>query len=291
MEDDLSDGPSESQIDGAASTDTADRTYLEDKCKQKRVRCEVRLQGIKDIINDKKNKKPDATSKDSSLQKLKSLTSKNKDEAAPHSDSSDSSTLLKKSKSKGQEGTSATPKAPSSSASSSSSSSVTAAGSTKGKDDEPVKEEVLGQKDATGSINLFEKFLLNCEAKDRAPRRQPPHPPPTEKTSSKPNKVHYCVYLTFLFCSFSKSNMLELDSEFLIWLRCKKVEIMHKLQYLYCPSLTPHCLNFSSFYVFLNYVFIADWKNRKDSEVEQRLSTSESRDEEVGEEQATRWYA
>lgn len=55
-------------------------------------------------------------------------------------------------------------------------------------------------------------------------------------------------------------------------------------------SYTP-LSNFSSFYVFFYSVFIADWKNRKDSEVEQRLSTSESRDEEVGEEQATRWYA
>ncbi|KAM9347787.1 M-phase phosphoprotein 8 [Symphorus nematophorus] len=193
LEDDLSDGPSESQMDDAASTDTAaksaEKSRLDDKSKQKKGKCEVK-QGIKDLIHEKKNKKSDASQKESSLQKLKSLTSKGKEEAAPHSDSSDSSTLHKKAKSKGQESSSAPPKVPSSStSSSSSSSSVTAASSTKGKEDEVAKEEVLGQKDATGSTNLFEKFLLNCEAKDRAPRRQPVHQPPVEKSSSKPPKL------------------------------------------------------------------------------------------------------
>lgn len=193
LEDDLSDGPS--QTDGAASASTTERMSLEDKFKLKKGRLEVRLQGIKDIIIDKKNKKIEASAKEPA--KLKSLASKNKDDAAPHSDSSDSSTLHRKSKSKGQEGASAIPKAPSSSTSSSSSSSVVAAGSTKGKDDEAAKEEVLGPKDATGSVNLFEKFLLNCEAKDRAPRRPQPHQPPPEKSSSKPNKVSSSVG----FCS------------------------------------------------------------------------------------------
>ncbi|XP_070787168.1 M-phase phosphoprotein 8-like, partial [Enoplosus armatus] len=195
LEDDLSDGPSESLMDDTASTDTAaksaEKARLDDKSKQKKGKWEVKLQGIKDLIHDKKSKKPDATLKESSLQKLKSLTSKGKEEAAPHSDSSDSSTLHKKVKSKGQESTSAPPKVPSSStsSSSSSSSSVTAASSTKCKEEEVAKEEVLGQKDATGSTNLFEKFLLNCEAKDRAPRRQPVHQPPPEKSSSKPTKL------------------------------------------------------------------------------------------------------
>lgn len=212
LEDELSDGPW--QTDGAASAGSAERISLEDKFKTKKGRLEVRLQGIKDIIIDKKNKKMDASTKEPP--KLKSLASKNKDDAAPHSDSSDSSTLHKKSKSKGQEGTSATPKAPSSSTSSSSSSSAAAAGSTKGKDDEAVKEEVLGPKDATGSVNLFEKFLLNCEAKDRAPRRPQPHPPLPEKTSSKPNKVGFDVGFYFLisFCFVSKSNTLELEGFF-----------------------------------------------------------------------------
>lgn len=190
-------------MDDTASMDTAaklaEKARLDDKSKQKKGKWEVKLQGIKDLIHDKKSKKPDATQKESSLQKLKSLTSKGKEEAAPHSDSSDSSTLHKKAKSKGQESTSAPPKVPSSSTSSpSSSSSVTAPSSTKGKEDEVVKEEVLGQKDASGSTNLFEKFLLTCEAKDRAPRRQPVHQPPPEKSSSKPTKVQYWCSLLFI---------------------------------------------------------------------------------------------
>ncbi|XP_070694002.1 M-phase phosphoprotein 8 [Pempheris klunzingeri] len=194
LEDDLSDGPLDAQTDDAASTDTtaksAEKARLDDKTKQKKGKWEVKLQGIKDLIHDKKSKKADAAQKESSLQKLKSLTSKSKEEAAPHSDSSDSSTLHKKAKSKGPESTSTPPKVPSSStSSSSSSSSVTAAGSTKGKEEEVPKEEVLGQKDASGSTNLFEKFLLNCEAKDRAPRRQPVHQPTPEKSSSKPPKL------------------------------------------------------------------------------------------------------
>ncbi|TDH06585.1 hypothetical protein EPR50_G00114960 [Perca flavescens] len=192
LEDDLS--LSESPMDDAASTDTAaksaEKARVDDKGKQKKGKWEVKLQGIKDLIHDKKSKKPDATQKESSLQKLKNLTSKVKEDAALHSDSSDSSTLHKKAKSKGQESTPAPPKVPSSStSSSSSSSSVTAASSTKLKEEEVAKEEVLGQKDATGSTNLFEKFLLNCEAKDRAPRRPPVHQPAAEKISSKPTKL------------------------------------------------------------------------------------------------------
>ncbi|XP_036965139.1 M-phase phosphoprotein 8 isoform X3 [Acanthopagrus latus] len=192
LEDYLSDGPSESQMDVTASTEAAvksvDKARL-DESRQKRGKWEVKLQGIKDLIHDKKSRKPDAATKEISLQKLKSLTSKGKDESAPHSDSSDSSTLHRKAKSKGQESSSAPPKVPSSSTSSSSSSSVTAASSGKGKEEEVAKEEVLGQKDATGSTNLFEKFLLNCEAKDRAPRRQPVHQPTPEKSSSKSTKI------------------------------------------------------------------------------------------------------
>uniref|UniRef100_A0A8D3A4A7 M-phase phosphoprotein 8 n=1 Tax=Scophthalmus maximus TaxID=52904 RepID=A0A8D3A4A7_SCOMX len=187
LDDDLSDGPSESQMDDTTSTKSAEKARLDEKSKLKKGKWEVKLQGIKDLIHDKKSKKTDGAQKESSLQKLKSLTSKSKDQNAPLSDSSDSSTLHKKAKSKGQDGASAPLRVPSSSTSSSSSSSVNVA--PRSKDDEVVKEEVLGQKDPTGSTNLFEKFLLNCEAKDRAPRRQPAHPPPAEKSSSKPAKV------------------------------------------------------------------------------------------------------
>ncbi|XP_041662536.1 M-phase phosphoprotein 8 isoform X5 [Cheilinus undulatus] len=193
IEEDLSDGPSETQASDSAPTEkaakSAEKARLEEKVKQKKGKWEVKLQGIKDFIHDKKSKKTDTPLKESSLQKLKNLTSKSKDETAPLSDSSDSSTLHRKAKSKGQESTPAPPKVPSSStSSSSSSSSVTAASSTKGKEEETAKEEVLGQKDTTGSTNLFEKFLLNCEAKDRAPRRQPVHQPTPEKGLSKPTK-------------------------------------------------------------------------------------------------------
>ncbi|XP_075967677.1 M-phase phosphoprotein 8 isoform X1 [Anarhichas minor] len=203
LDDTLSDVPSDSQMDDSASTETAaksgEKSRLEDKSKQKKGKWEVKLQGIKDLIQDKKSKKPDATQKESNLQKLKSLTSKVKEDAAPHSDSSDSSTLHKKAKSKGPESAAASaappPKVPSSSTSSTSStSSVTATGSTtKPKEEEVVavaaKEEALGPREASGSTNLFEKFLLNCEAKDRAPRRQPAHQAVPEKISSKPTKL------------------------------------------------------------------------------------------------------
>lgn len=194
LEEELSDGPSECQMETHASLDTssAEKTQL-DKMKQKKGKWEVKLPGIQDFIQDKKKKKTDSSIKESSLQKLKSLTSKSKDEAAPHSDSSDSSTLHKKSKSKGQDSTSSLSKAPSSTASSSSSSSA-AASTTKVKEDELIKEDILVQKDAPGSTNLFEKFLLNCEAKDRVPRRQPAHQPPAEKSSSKPAKVPPCFF-------------------------------------------------------------------------------------------------
>lgn len=189
LEDDLSEGPSESQMDDSASTETVTKSVekagLDDKSKQKKGKWEVKLQGIKDLIHDKKNKKTDATQKESTLQKLKSHASKAKEDTALQSDSSDSSTLHKKAKSKGQESTSAPPKVPSTS-SSSSSSSVAAASISKSKEEEVSKEEVLVQKDTTGSTNLFEKFLLNCEAKDRTPRR---NQPTAEKSSSKTPKL------------------------------------------------------------------------------------------------------
>ncbi|XP_028249103.1 M-phase phosphoprotein 8 isoform X3 [Parambassis ranga] len=189
FEDDLSEVLSESQMDESGSTDTksVEKPGVDDKSKQKKGKWEVKLQGIKDLIHDKKSKKTDG--KDSSIQKLKSLTSKSKEDA-PQSDSSDSSTLHKKVKSKGQESTSASQKVPPSSTSSSSSSSsvIAAANPVKAREEGLPKEDILGQKDATGSTNLFEKFLLNCEAKDRAPRR-PLYQPVPEKTSTKPTKL------------------------------------------------------------------------------------------------------
>ncbi|KAM4558342.1 M-phase phosphoprotein 8 isoform 1-T1 [Odontesthes bonariensis] len=193
-EDELSEGPSESKMEVSASTEavtkSGEKAGLDDKSKPKKGKWEVKLQGIKDLIHDKKSKKQDATQKDVSLLKLKIQTCKSKEDTAPQSDSSDSSTLHKKAKSKGSESTSAPPKvASSSTSSSSSSSSITATSASKSKEEEVTKEETLGQKDASGSTNLFEKFLLNCEAKDRAPRKPPVHQAVAEKSSSKPTKL------------------------------------------------------------------------------------------------------
>ncbi|XP_028991933.1 M-phase phosphoprotein 8 isoform X2 [Betta splendens] len=193
LEDDMSNSASESQMDDAVLTESekksAEKARLDEKSKFKKGKWEVKLQGIKDLIHDKKSKKSDASLKESSHQKLKGFLSKCKDEAARHSDSSDSSTLHKKVKSKGQDTPAPSKITSSSTSSSSSSSSVTAAGSTKAKEDDVAKDEALGQKDGTGSTNLFEKFLLNCEAKDRAPRRPPVHQMAAEKSSSKNAKL------------------------------------------------------------------------------------------------------
>ncbi|XP_041857139.1 M-phase phosphoprotein 8 isoform X2 [Melanotaenia boesemani] len=188
LEEDPSDGPSESQMEDSGSTETVTKLWekagSEEKFKQKKGKWEVKLQGIKDLIHDKKSKKQDGTLKETSLQKPKS--NKNKEDTAPQSDSSDSSILHKKAKSKGNESASAPQKVPSSStSSSSSSSSIAAVSTTKAKEEEVTKEEALGTKDASSSTNLFEKFLLNCEAKDRAPRRPSVHPPVAEKSSKK----------------------------------------------------------------------------------------------------------
>jgi len=140
LEEPLSDGPAEALLDP------------EDR-KQKTGKWEVKLQGIRDLVQDQRSRK----------ERLKGPAPRPRDDA-PHSDSSDSSTLLKKAKS-------------------ASSTSSTSSG-TKLKEE----EEALGPREAAapGSTNLFEKFLLNCEAKDRAPRRQPAHQTGPEKTSKNP---------------------------------------------------------------------------------------------------------
>lgn len=183
IEDDISESPSEPQTDDNTTTEampkTTEKVYLDEKFKDKRGKWEVKLQGFKELIKKKENKKPDALPKESSFQKLKNITSKAKEDLTPHSsDSSDSSTLQKKSKSK-ENSVTAPPKAQVSSLS---------AISNKGKE-EKMKEDVPVQRDTAGSTNLFEKFLLNCEAKDRAPRRPAVHQPPLEKSGTKPTKL------------------------------------------------------------------------------------------------------
>ncbi|XP_057708153.1 M-phase phosphoprotein 8 isoform X3 [Corythoichthys intestinalis] len=120
---------------------------------------DVKLKGIKDLIQEKKSKP-----KESGQLKLKVPTASKvrEDAGPPSSDSSDSSGLHRKSKGKSQEVVPAAK--PSSSAS-------------------KPREEEATREDPKGSTNLFETFLLNCEAKDRAPRRPP------DKSTSKPSKI------------------------------------------------------------------------------------------------------
>ncbi|XP_054644000.1 M-phase phosphoprotein 8 isoform X3 [Dunckerocampus dactyliophorus] len=188
-EDDLSEGLSDSQQEEDTQAETVtkspEKVRGDDKSKHKKGKLDVKLQGIKDLIQDRKSKKTDVLLKESSLHKLKSLTSKGREEAGRHSsDSSDSSGLHKKAKTQSQEGTSAPTKTPSSASTSSSS-----APAVKVKEEEAAKDDTSGQKDTKGSTNLFETFLLNCEAKDRAPRRPPAHMPTSDRSSNKPAKL------------------------------------------------------------------------------------------------------
>ncbi|KAK0144745.1 M-phase phosphoprotein 8 [Merluccius polli] len=173
--------------------DPGDEGRSDEKARQKKgQRSELKLQGFKDLLQDKKPRKSEG-----GLQKTKSQNSKPRDDPAPlSSDSSDSSSLHKKARSKAApEGTVPPPAAKvplscSSIASSSSSSSSLASAGGKAREEEAAGKEgestPAGQKEGAGSTNLFEKFLLNCEAKDRVPRRQALHQPPvaTETSSS-----------------------------------------------------------------------------------------------------------
>ncbi|XP_077473982.1 M-phase phosphoprotein 8 isoform X5 [Stigmatopora argus] len=121
---------------------------------------DIKLKGIKDLIQDKKSKH-----RESGLTKVKAPAGSKvrEDTGPPSSDSSDSSGLHRKAKSKSQEPAPAV-KPPSSSA------------------DKP-REDEAARVDPKGSTHLFEDFLLNCGAKDRAPRRPP------EKSTGKPSKI------------------------------------------------------------------------------------------------------
>ncbi|XP_021435097.2 M-phase phosphoprotein 8 isoform X5 [Oncorhynchus mykiss] len=184
LEEELSEGPSESQMDDTTPTE---KSRNDDKPKIKKGKSDLRLQGIKDFPQDRKGKKPETTSptlSTSGLAKLKSLASfksQSRDEPTPTSDSSDTPAHVhKKAKGKSQEATSAPLKIPSSSSG--------AGASTSKAREEESKEEVGGDKEPATSTNLFEKFLLNCEAKDRVPRKQMVHQP-TPAENTKPLKL------------------------------------------------------------------------------------------------------
>ncbi len=186
--------PSESHTDDTTNTETNDSfktttAKTTDKsvrsesggdlkqAKQKKAKSDLKLQGFKALIQEKKPKKVEvstATPKESGASKHKSLTSSkstsksSRSEEEPDSSDTGAATPAPKSKvkNKGQEAAPLSQKLASASSSSSSSAASTAPIKPK---EEESKEEA-GEKG--GASNLFEKFLLNCEAKDRVPRRQ-----------------------------------------------------------------------------------------------------------------------
>ncbi|XP_062313546.1 M-phase phosphoprotein 8 isoform X4 [Osmerus eperlanus] len=191
LEEDLSDEPSESQTDDPTGK-SSERGRADDMPKKKTGKSELKLQGIKDFLHDKRSKKPDTPSPTLSQRenKLKILSSsRSRDEAVPlSSDSSDSSSRHKKAKSKGAESATVPPKVPSSASSTSSSSSIAAASTSKAREEEP-RENAPKEKEQSASTNLFEKFLLNCEAKDRVPRRQAVHQPSPAEAGKAPKLI------------------------------------------------------------------------------------------------------
>uniref|UniRef100_A0A8C2GZW8 M-phase phosphoprotein 8 n=1 Tax=Cyprinus carpio TaxID=7962 RepID=A0A8C2GZW8_CYPCA len=192
-EDEKSDVPSESHTDDTTNTETNDSfktttAKTTDKsarsesggdlkqAKQKKAKSDLKLQGFKDLIQEKKPKKVEvstATPKESGANKHKTLTNSkstsksSRSEEEPDSSDTGAATSAPKSKvkSKGQE---AAPSSQKLSSAFSSSSSTASTAPIKPKEEEPKEE--AGEKG--GASNLFEKFLLNCEAKDRVPRRQ-----------------------------------------------------------------------------------------------------------------------
>lgn len=157
------------------------------KAKQKKNKSELKQQGFKDVAQDVAHpKKTDGSTlllRESGLNKLKSLaSSKSSSKSSRSDDEPDSSdagvTARAKNKAKGPDANSAPQK--DLLVSSSTSSSTVLAINSKPREEE-LKEpkeskEEAGEKGAAN--NLFEKFLLNCEAKDRAPRKTPAHTTP-----------------------------------------------------------------------------------------------------------------
>ncbi|XP_029113704.1 M-phase phosphoprotein 8 isoform X3 [Scleropages formosus] len=220
-----SEAPSESaslQTDDTTATESLEppegpSKEAEAKAKQRRSKAEgLKLQGIKNLIREKKSKKLqqhqaspcEATPplRETAQQKLKSLMSARSlsrtglgsvedEHVLLSSDSGDAASVQRKIKGKGQEGGAQRAAPPSGSG-------------TRPKDSDESKQDGAGpaagakkQKDTpekdSPSTNLFEKFLLNCEAKDRVPRRQTLHVAenrgehnrvPSAKTAGKPEK-------------------------------------------------------------------------------------------------------
>ncbi|XP_046701078.1 M-phase phosphoprotein 8 isoform X1 [Silurus meridionalis] len=165
------------------------------KAKQKKNKPELKPQGLKDLAQDKNPKKTDNSAlllKESGLNKLRSLANSKSSKSSRSEDEPDSvdtgATAKAKSKTKGPDSNSTTQK--DSSVTPSSSSSIVVATPSKPREEE-LKEpkEDSGEKGGAPN-NLFEKFLLNCEAKDRVHRKQAPHTTPKNpvKTDKKTRK-------------------------------------------------------------------------------------------------------
>ncbi|KAF4087255.1 hypothetical protein AMELA_G00093430 [Ameiurus melas] len=162
------------------------------KAKQKKSKPDPKLQSFKDLSQDKNPKKTDSSAlllKESGLNKLKSLaSSKSSSKSSRSEDEPDSSdaapTARAKPKPKGPDSSSTPPKDSSVSSSSSSSTVLTASSKPREEELKETKEEA-GEKGVPPN-NLFEKFLLNCEAKDRVPRKSATHTTP--KSSVKTDK-------------------------------------------------------------------------------------------------------
>ncbi|KAL2081107.1 hypothetical protein ACEWY4_022960 [Coilia grayii] len=166
--------------------------------KQKKSKSELKLQGLKELILDKKSKKPEASGsgsgsaplKDSTVSKLKSLTSSAKSHKGSKGTEEDSEAKGRDRKGQESGATSAAAAPPQRAPSSSSSSSSSSASTGRGKDEEGGRGDVAsasGDKER-GVSNLFEEFLLNCEAKDRVPHRRQPGTAGPEKSAAKADK-------------------------------------------------------------------------------------------------------
>ncbi|KAG9330403.1 hypothetical protein JZ751_025524 [Albula glossodonta] len=200
------------------------------KASQKKVKVGLKLQGIRDLIQERKWKQAQPPQRESTQQKLKKLLSGGKagvkgqgQVPAPHIFtgeeagflSSDSGDAPNKRKSKGKETSSSSP-------SSSSTGPITrddetrpdmGLGSSGGRGKEPAptssssssslsqrsmrqEDERREEREQPVSTNLFEKFLLNCEAKDRMPRKQAAHlTTPESRDSSKNTATKAAVKL------------------------------------------------------------------------------------------------
>ncbi|XP_035378906.1 M-phase phosphoprotein 8 isoform X1 [Electrophorus electricus] len=198
-ETDRSDTPSEPHADDGAAGDpnggparatapkTAEKAPRGEPSKPKKSRPEPRTQGFRDPTQDKKVKKPDPPAlpapKESGPGKLRSLTSSKSGGKSSRSEDEPEPGDAARAKPRGKAQDAGLPPQRDTSVSSSSSSSVALAPPTKPREEEPREE---GGERGGAPNNLFEKFLLTCEAKDRMPRKQAVHTTP--KNSVKTDK-------------------------------------------------------------------------------------------------------